>query len=299
MDMLRQLNAAMEYIEANLRGRPDFREAARLACVAEGSFARFFSYMTGMTLKEYVRRRRMSLAAQDLRRGSRVIDVAVRYGYDSADAFSRAFAMQHGVAPSAYRKNGGSLKICPPASFYIQVRGAREMNFRMIELSEITVSGVSMQFDGQGYKTREELRHRMWADDCEDIPGRICGGRWDQSGSTACDGVWYGIWQDGRYMIARETGGQGCASLEGRSLPAGMYAAFQTGCGGLAWEEIPRLTELVLESWLPSSEYRRKGDLIIEVLHLWTDRETRRKNRYYEVWLPVERKAQESERTVG
>lgn len=70
--------------------------------------------MTGMTLNEYVRRRRLTLAAQDLRRGRMpVIDLAMKYGYDSAAAFSRAFARQHGIAPSVYGKYGGSLKVYP------------------------------------------------------------------------------------------------------------------------------------------------------------------------------------------
>lgn len=59
--------------------------------------------------------------------------------------------------------------------------------------------------------------------------------------------------------------------------------------GGLAWEEFPKLEELIFDAWLPISGYRQRGDLVIEVLHLWTDRELRKKNRYYEVWLPVEK----------
>ena len=75
MNMLRQLNAAMTYIEENLCAELDLDEAARLACVTTDSFARFFSYMTGMTLNEYIRRRRLTLAAQDLRKESRIIDI--------------------------------------------------------------------------------------------------------------------------------------------------------------------------------------------------------------------------------
>ena len=90
MDMLKQLNAAMVYIEQNLCNDVHFDEAARIACVTRDSLMRFFSYMTGMTLHEYVRRRRLTLAACDLKQSTaRVMDLSIKYGYESADAFSR------------------------------------------------------------------------------------------------------------------------------------------------------------------------------------------------------------------
>ena len=291
MNMLKQLNAAIEYIETNLCAEINLDTAAQIACVTTDSFIRFFSYMTGMTLTEYVRRRRLTLAAQELRYDrTLIIHIAMKYGYDSAVTFSRAFARQHGITPSAYRKKGGSLKVYPPASFHIMIKGAKEMDFRIIELEDTVVYGVSKQYEGQGYKDREELRHSMWADDCDDVPGQLCEGRWNQAGSTSYDGIWYGVWQDGKYMIARNKSDTKTDELETRMLPAGTYAAFKTECGGFAWEEFPKLFELIFDSWLPASEYRQKYDIAIEVLHLWTDRNLRRKNQYYEAWIPVELK---------
>lgn len=162
MNMLKQLNTPINYIEANLCAEFDLDTAAGIACITADSFIRFFSYMTGMTLTEYVRRRRLTLAAKDLQHGKMpIIDIDMKYGYDSATAFSRAFAKQHGVAPSVYRKDGGSLKVYPPASFHIMIKGAKEMDFRIIELEDTEVYGVSKQYEGMGYKTREELRHSM------------------------------------------------------------------------------------------------------------------------------------------
>ena len=96
------------------------------------------------------------------------------------------------------------------------------------------------------------------------------------------------VWQDGKYMIARDRSDVKTDRLERRTIPAGTYAAFRTERGGVAWKEFPKLFELIFGSWLPSSDYRQKGDLAIEVLHLWTDHDLRQKNRYYEVWIPVE-----------
>lgn len=290
MDMLKQLNSAIEYIEENLHGEISLDAVAQIACISKDSFMRFFGYITGMTLNEYIRRRRLTLAADDLKQCDfKIIDIAVKYGYESADAFSRAFTKQHGITPSQFKKYGGSLKIYPPATFQIIVKGAKEMDFRIIESEDTIVYGVSKQYEGQGYKNREELRHSMWASDCDNVPGQLCEGDWNEKGNTAYDGVWYGIWQDGKYMIARESNDTQNHTLEKRIIPAGTYAAFKTERGGLAWEEFPKLFELIFDSWLPASEYRQKGDLAIEVLHLWTDHDIRQKNRYYEVWVPIEK----------
>ena len=291
MNMLQQLNAAIEYIEVNLCAEIDIDTAADIACITTDSFVRFFSYMTGMTLTEYVRRRRLTLAAQELRhKNTPIVDVAVKYGYDSAASFSRAFARQHGITPSLYRKNGGSLKVYPPASFHITIKGAKEMNFRIVELKDTEVYGVSKQYDAHEYNTREEIRHSMWAADCDDVPSKLADGCWNQPGNTSYDGVWYGLWRDGRYMIARCADGVKDHTLERRVIQAGSYAAFTTQRGTLAWEEFPKLFELVFDSWLPSSEYKLRSEDVIEIYHLWTDRNLRKKNRYYELLVPVELK---------
>ena len=99
----------------------------------------------------------------------------------------------------------------------------------------------------------------MWADDCDDVPGRICEGHWNQPSNHAYDGIWYGIWKNGNYMIARPETSVQKNTLEKQIIPAGAYAAFQTEPGGLAWEEFPKLEELIFDAWLPSSGYRQRG----------------------------------------
>ena len=282
MDMLEQLNKAILYIESNMCDEINLDMVAQIACVTKDSFVRFFSYMTGMTLHEYIRRRRLTLAAFELQGNhSKVIDVAVKYGWSSADSFTKAFTRQHGITPTQAQDSSKAIKIYPPASFYIMIKGARKMDFRMIEVKEMTVYGVSRQFDGQGYETKEQLRNIMWSEECDFIPGEICDGY---------DGVWFGIWQDGKYTIARAKEDTKNTNLEKHIIPSETYAAFKTECGGRAWEEFPKLFEQIFDSWLPSSDYKQKEAVIIEIYHLWTDREMRKKNRYYEVWIPVKRK---------
>lgn len=293
MDPLQQWNRAVQAIEANLAGDGDcaqaaLSQAARLACVSPDSFRRIFSYLTGMPLAEYIRRRKLTLAAEDLRQGCRVLDTALKYGFHSADAFSRAFTRQHGIAPAAFRRQPGLLRIVPPASFHIKIKGAKEMTFQIADVPEIAVYGFSKEFDPELYPSREALRYVMWDEKSEEeVPSRLCQGHWNELGNKAYDGLWYGIWQRDRYLIGREKELISAAGTEEWTIPAGKYAVFISEKGGYAGDEIPKLFETAFDAWLPGSGYRLKSQDVIEVYHLWTDKATRKEHRYYEVWVPV------------
>jgi AraC family transcriptional regulator len=111
MEPLNQLNQALRYIESNLAGEIDFQKVSQLACCSEYHFRRMFSFLSGMTLSEYIRHRRLSQAALELRDSDiKVIDLAVKYGYDSPDSFTRAFQGLHGLTPTDARMEGGLLK---------------------------------------------------------------------------------------------------------------------------------------------------------------------------------------------
>lgn len=119
----------------------------------------------------------------------------------------------------------------------------------------------------------------MWSVDAEHYPEKICNGY---------DGIWYGIFDNGLYSIARKSEDVEYGGLESITVPAGKYAVFTTDKGGYAGAELPRLHELIFNSWLPSSNYKIKSEYVVEVYHLATDRTERRKNRYYEMWIPIE-----------
>lgn len=129
MDWLDRMNSAMDYIEGHLDREVDSAEAAKRACCSVTHFQRMFSSVTGIHLSEYIRRKRLTLAAFELQEGcAKVIDVAMKYGYDSPDAFSRAFKLLHGIMPSAARSKGTGLKAFPRLSFHISIRGDVENN---------------------------------------------------------------------------------------------------------------------------------------------------------------------------
>jgi AraC family transcriptional regulator len=143
MNPLEHLNEALAYIEEHLTEEVDFQEAARRALCSEYHFKRMFSFLAGVPLSEYVRRRRLTLAAFELQRSrSRVIDIAMKYGYDSPDAFARAFQLFHGITPSEARSGGAGLTSFPRMTFRLTIQGGVEMKYRIVEKEAFRIVGV-------------------------------------------------------------------------------------------------------------------------------------------------------------
>ncbi|QAY67541.1 AraC family transcriptional regulator [Paenibacillus protaetiae] len=162
MDWLFSLNRALHFIEENLTEEIDLKEAAKLAHCSEYHFSRMFSFLAGIPLSEYIRRRRLTLAAFELQTNDlRVMDVAVKYGYSSADAFSRAFQGLHGILPSAVKSDAASLKAYPRMTFQLTIQGGNVMNYRIVQKEPFRIAGikkrVSIQFNG----VNEEIAD-MW-----------------------------------------------------------------------------------------------------------------------------------------
>ncbi|MUT68315.1 AraC family transcriptional regulator [Paenibacillus sp. NEAU-GSW1] len=153
MNWFASLNEALNYIEENLTEDIDMKEAARLACCSEYHFSRMFSFLAGITLSEYIRRRRLTLAAFELQAGDvRIMDAAVKYGYSSADAFSRAFQGLHGISPSLVKTHGSTLKAYPRMTFQLTIQGGNAMNYQIVEKEPFRIVGISkrvpIQFNG-------------------------------------------------------------------------------------------------------------------------------------------------------
>lgn len=143
MSSLENLNQALAYIEDNLAGEIDFAQVERWALCSEYHFRRVFSFLAGITLSEYIRRRRLTLAAFELIDGrARVIDTAIKYGYNSPDSFGRAFYGLHGVTPTEARRAGQPLKAFPRMTFQMTVKGASEMNYRIVEKEGFAIVGL-------------------------------------------------------------------------------------------------------------------------------------------------------------
>lgn len=152
MNSLTQLNLAMTYLEEHLAAEIDFERMARIAGCSEYHFRRMFSYLAGIPLGEYIRRRRLSLAGELLWAGNRVVDCAVLLGYESADAFGKAFQAMHGVTPSEAKQADVPLKTFLPMTFRLTIRGGDGMEYRVVHKGPFRVVGfakrITLQFEG-------------------------------------------------------------------------------------------------------------------------------------------------------
>jgi len=161
MEWLDNMNKAMGYIESNLAGEISYDYAAQLACCSTYHFQRMFSYITGVPLSEYIRHRRLTLAALDLQTsGIKVIDVALKYGYESPEAFSRAFKKIHGIMPVSARNTGVSLKVFPRMTLHITIKGDTEMNYRIEQKEAFELFGLELKtsvVDGKCFKEIPEF----------------------------------------------------------------------------------------------------------------------------------------------
>ena len=134
MDWLDRMNAALDYIEENLAGQIDMALAAHRACCSEYHFTRMFSFITNIPISEYIRRRRLTLAGFELKTSDvKVIDLALKYGYDSQGAFARAFHIIHGVTPTEARVPDVLLQSFARISFAMTIKGVEKMEYRIVE----------------------------------------------------------------------------------------------------------------------------------------------------------------------
>jgi len=141
MDWQSKMNRALDYIEISLTDGISLQTVARLAGCSVWEFQRLFSFVAHTSLGEYIRGRRLALAVGDIQNGGdKMIDIAMRYGYDSPAAFSRAFARQYGVAPSAARKTGATLPPYPRITF--------------TPVNEERIDGMNARNDMQAYSER-------------------------------------------------------------------------------------------------------------------------------------------------
>ncbi len=282
MEWIERLNDAVGYIEEHLTEEIDYERLGKIACCSSYHFQRMFTYMAGVPLSEYIRRRRMSLAAVDLQStGIKIIDVAGKYGYNSPTAFNRAFQSVHGIAPSAVKNEGVSVKSFPPVSFKIIVKGVEEMNYRIETKAAFRIVGVSVPLEKDIEKNFAVIP-RKWQETAVNGTLQKLTGLMDTQpmgvlGVSTCNDT-----EPWRYYIAVASS-QTDRDLEEYTVPAATWAIFPgTGTN----QSIQDLERRIVTEWLPTSGYEYGSAPDVEV-YLNPDPQ----NAQYEVWIPVVRKA--------
>jgi AraC family transcriptional regulator len=153
VDLLKNMNKALMYIEENLTNEINYKEIARISLCSEYHFKRMFTFLAGISLSEYIRRRRLTLAAFDLKQSNvKIIDLAIKYGYNSPDSFTRAFQNLHGITPTEARNYAHALKAYPRMTFQLSIKGGSEMNYRIEVKEAFRIVGIKkrvpIQFNG-------------------------------------------------------------------------------------------------------------------------------------------------------
>ncbi|MFI5651245.1 GyrI-like domain-containing protein [Streptomyces anulatus] len=288
--MLERLNDAMEHIEAHLGERIEVAELARIAMTSEYHFRRMFSALAGLPLSEYIRRRRMTVAgAEVLGAPDRtLLDVAVRYGYDTGEGFARAFRSVHGIGPGEARRGGAVLRSQQRLTFRLVVEGSTAMQYRLVEKDAFRVVGrkarVPLVHEGPNPAIaafirgigREEL-DRIAALSDQDPAGIV--GVSDQLDPSRAEGT------ELDYYHGVVSGAEPPEDLDALSVPAGTWAVFENE--GEFPEALQYLWRDVFTLWFPSNPYAsRPGP---EILRVRLTEEGKRAEA--ELWIPVERSA--------
>ncbi|MCI8415666.1 MAG: AraC family transcriptional regulator [Ruminiclostridium sp.] len=280
MDWVQRMNDAIDDIEANLTGSIDYARLGQLAGCSSYHFQRLFAYMAGVPLSEYIRRRRMSLAAVALQNGGKIIDVAALFGYASPTAFNRAFQSVHGLPPSAVKREGVPVKSFPPISFKITIQGVEAMQYRIETKDAFQIVGVSVPLSKDMEENFSTLPAK-WAEVSTNGTLQALLGMMDRQpmgvlGVNFCpnDEPW-------RYYIAVASSqtpeGWAC-----RTVPAATWAIFSGSGPHFSIQELERQ---ILTQWLPTSGYAY-GDAPDLEVYLDPNPENAR----YEVWIPVVKK---------
>lgn len=284
MEWIKRLNSAIGYIEAHITEEADYEQAAKIAGCSAYHFQRMFNYMAGMPLSEYIRRRRMSLAAVDLRGSEeKIIDLALKYGYSSPTAFNRAFQSIHGISPSAARKGGVTVKSYPPICFKITIKGVEEMNYRIEQREAFRIVGISHPLH-QEIEKNFSIVPQMWGKAASDGTIPALAALMDQPpmgllGVSACDDTDAQQW---RYFIAVASDKPISAPFQEYTVPAATWAIFPGSGDNLS---IQALEQRIVTEWLPTSGYEYANAPDIEV-YLNPDPQ----NAQYEIWIPVTKK---------
>ncbi|GAA2442024.1 AraC family transcriptional regulator [Streptomyces macrosporus] len=291
--MLERLNRAMDHIERNLDRQVDAAELARIALTSEYHLRRLFSALAGMGLSEYVRRRRLTVAGAEVLAGERtLLDIAVRYGYGSGEAFARAFRAVHGIGPGEARRTGAALNSQPRMSFRLVVEGSSEMRYRVVEKGEFAVVGrkarVPLVYEGVNpaiaafvRSVDREVRERL--EELSDQEPRGIVAVSDDIAEDRAEGseldYWHGV------VTGAKAPEDVPEDMDVLTVPAGTWAVFESS--GEFPRALQHLWRDVFTQWFPSNPYRsRPGP---EILRTRLSADGAEANA--ELWIPVERTA--------
>jgi len=287
MDWLKGMNSVIRYIEENLTCAIPHESLSRIVGCSVYEFSRIFSFMAGMSISEYIRRRRLSQAVFDIQNSSdKIIDIALKYCYESPTSFAKAFKELHGVTPKDARKMSVPLKTYPPISFSLTIKGVNGMEFRIEKMDSFQIMGLLECADMNDFE-KGDLLPKTWRKFMEEYNPRL----WNDGESfyTAP------FWQVGAYdfqpkggkaesIIGAEYKGEKLDGMDIKRIPAATWAVFTfTSPSGAPY--VPEAWMRVLTEWFPASQYKR--DESAPSMEVFPDGDASSKDYQWEIWMPV------------
>lgn len=285
MNWVEGMQNAINYIETNMLEEMDRKEIAKQACVSSFYFQKAFSMLCGYTVGEYIRLRRLALAGTEIASSTeRIIDIAMKYGYDSPDSFTKAFARFHGITPTAVRRDGKTVKMFAPLKIKFTLEGGLIMDYKIVKKASFTLIGVSKQFNMDcSYKEIPEFWEAHYkTDKCKVVCGMY--------------GVCLEVKQDEKefkYLIADNyiPWNDIPEGFETVTIPEGTWAVFP--CKGPMPTALQEVNTKVYSEWLPScADYEIAGGFNIELYSNPNDYEKGNQDPefYSEIWIPINKK---------
>ena len=290
MDWITGIQRSLDYTEAHLTEKIDYEAVAKQAYSSAFHFQRMFSMLCGFSLGDYIRMRRMTLAAEDLlRTGDKIIDIALKYGYDTPESFSRAFFRFHGITPTEARR-GGTIKSFFRLSVKLILSGGSTMDYRIEKQDAFKIVCKKKQVTKPQGDTATEEISAFWNECTKDgTIEDICKyGRFDNLGGVlgicfseelADSGFPYGI---GAEYSGAPLGNEG---LEIVDIPAHTYAIFQ--CKGPMPEAFKTTYQRIVTEFFPQSNYEYGNGVELEV---YPSAEVGDPNYTCEIWIAVNEK---------
>lgn len=289
MDWVTGIQSALNYIEDHITEELDYTDIASQAACSSYYFQRIFGILCGIPLGEYIRNRRLALAGSELNAtDAKVIDVSLKYGYESPESFTRAFSKFHGITPSEAKKDGSKLKSYSPLSVQIILKGGHTMDYKIIEKTAFKVI------------EKVERHHISGSQHLNTIPGF-----WERSHQDGTIAKLLGIASDRSYIFGICYGenltdeksfdygigamcDDNCQVPEGfriSEIPARTWAVFEVR--GAMPEAIQKLWHDICAEFFPTSDYQPTYEMDVEV---YTAGDMTSPDYRSEIWVPVVKK---------
>ncbi len=274
MEWMQALNDAIDYIEKHLTEKIQCEEVAKEVHLSSFHFQRAFTMLSGMTIQTYIRNRKLSLAGEELMSsGVRVTDVALKYGYESVESFSKAFQRYHGIAPSQMSKKR-SIKVFQPVSLKIHMDGGI-MEYHLEEEKSMKVCIQLRRFTAE---TCESEIPKFWmeyfrGEQCKKVPGYLGVSGQLKEGEEEFS---FGIGAD---SSAVDSIPEGFIEI---TIPAYTWIIFK--CVGKTPESVQRTWDRIYSEWMPTSKYEVINDYCLEN---YLPGDSNSDDYVCEIWLPI------------